>query len=107
MKNPFAGFGKVILGDRLVGREEEIRNLTRGLAENNGSVAVIGTPRIGKTSLVQEVCRRLSASTEPRVARFEIDLSTIPDSVELFLRINENLLSFASQNAPHRICVSA
>jgi hypothetical protein len=58
-RNPYAGFGKIVRGDRLVGREADIDNIVEMLRTDSGSIAVIGNPRIGKTSVVIEALSRL------------------------------------------------
>ena len=62
-ENPYADFGTIITEDRFVGREGELRTIaSRIFGERNfGSIAVVGLPRIGKTSLVSEAIRRAEA----------------------------------------------
>jgi len=68
MANPFIGYGKVIGGERLVGRQSALDEIFERINRNGGSVAVIGSPRIGKTSLASEVMNR-SASAGSRLVR--------------------------------------
>ncbi len=50
--NPFADYGKIVHGDRFVGRKKETRLLrTRTLQSSFGNCAIQGLPRIGKSSL--------------------------------------------------------
>ena len=64
--NPYADFGGTVTGARFIGREAELRTIasrvfgTRGF----GSIAVVGLPRIGKTSLVSEAIRRAEARAD-------------------------------------------
>lgn len=88
MINPFIGYGKVIGGDRLVGRQSDLDEIFERINRNGGSVAVIGSPRIGKTSLASEVMSR-SARDEGKLVRSWLDLSTIPGSLELFEAIGD------------------
>ena len=62
-ENPYADFGTIITEERFVGREGELRTIaSRIFGERNfGSIAVVGLPRIGKTSLVSEAMRRAEA----------------------------------------------
>ncbi|SRR5713226_4530699 len=92
MANPFIGYGKVIGGERLVGRQSALDEIFERINRNGGSVAVIGSPRIGKTSLASEVMNR-SASAGSRLVRSWLDLSTIPGSLELFEAITEAMAS--------------
>jgi AAA+ ATPase superfamily predicted ATPase len=52
LKNPFSDFGGIIKGDRFVGRKSELNQIQkRLLGESFGNLAIIGLPRIGKSSL--------------------------------------------------------
>ena len=88
MDNPFAGYGKVIRGERLVGRTAALDEISERISKNGGSVAIIGSPRIGKTSLANEIMHR-STDTDLRLVKIWVDLSTVPGSVELFQSITE------------------
>jgi hypothetical protein len=88
--NPYAGFGKVVTGERLVGRDDSVNEVVSRLSDHDASIAVIGNPRIGKTSLISEVVNRLNQSSLP-VIRFWIDLSTVPNSMKLFCAICDEL----------------
>jgi AAA+ ATPase superfamily predicted ATPase len=51
--NPFADSAGIVTGSRFVGRQTEINEIhTRVLGELYGNLAVVGLPRIGKSSLV-------------------------------------------------------
>lgn len=53
IKNPFADNGGIVMGERFVGRNNEINEIhTRVLSELYGNLAIVGLPRIGKSSLV-------------------------------------------------------
>ena len=50
--NPFSDFGKIVQGDRFIGRKKEINQIqNRLLGKNFGNLAIIGLPRVGKSSL--------------------------------------------------------
>ena len=52
LKNPFADYGGIVTGNRFIGRKIEIEKIqNRLLGVNYGNVAIIGLPRIGKSSL--------------------------------------------------------
>lgn len=52
MNNPFADFGGIVHGDRFIGRHKEINIIkNRVLGSDYGNLAIIGLPRVGKTSL--------------------------------------------------------
>ena len=65
-ENPYADFGTIITEDRFVGRKRELRTVaSRIFGERGfGSIAVVGLPRIGKTSLVSEAI--MTASSTPK-----------------------------------------
>lgn len=52
--NPFADYGKIVYGNRFIGREDNIRTIDNRIINpaKSGNLAVIGMPRIGKSSLV-------------------------------------------------------
>jgi hypothetical protein len=82
--NPFADFGTTVTGDRFIGREAELRRVESRVfgTKGFGSIAVIGLPRIGKTSLVSEAVRR----AEPRAA--ELRSVVVQTNVGAFTSVN-------------------
>ena len=53
--NPFADYGSIVRGDRFVGRKKELNTIKqRVLGPNYGNLAIMGLPRIGKSSLAWE-----------------------------------------------------
>lgn len=52
LKNPFGDYGGVVAGERFIGRNDEIEIIqNRLLGCNYGNIAIMGLPRIGKSSL--------------------------------------------------------
>lgn len=53
LNNPFADYGKIIYGERFIGRKDEIRTINQRVLgrEKYGNLAIMGLPRIGKSSL--------------------------------------------------------
>lgn len=52
LKNPFGDYGGVVSGERFIGRNNEIDIIqNRLLGCNYGNIAIMGLPRIGKSSL--------------------------------------------------------
>lgn len=50
--NPFADYGSIVHGSRFVGRKKELNTIKqRVLGQNYGNLAIMGLPRIGKSSL--------------------------------------------------------
>ena len=54
-ENPFAGYGRIVRGDRFIGRKESLRVIRSRINPHNpANLAIIGQPRSGKSSLVYE-----------------------------------------------------
>ena len=86
--NPYAEFGTTVTESRFIGRDKELRAIearvfgTRGF----GSIAIVGLPRVGKTSLVFEAIRRATSDASKQnivVARVDVGIF---DSVDDLLR---------------------
>jgi len=88
--NPFLGYGKIVLAERLVGRTRELDSLTERLYQRAGSLSIIGTHRIGKSSLVTEAVRRAKVNyhVSPIIM---VSLSVIDNSKSLFETILEEV----------------
>lgn len=72
LSNPFADYGKIIHGDRFIGRISEIRTIEQRVLgrKTYGNLAIMGLPRVGKTSLAWQAIMEkkeelLSISTIP------------------------------------------
>ncbi|MCB9609781.1 MAG: ATP-binding protein [Polyangiaceae bacterium] len=93
MRNPFAGYGTTVRGERLVGRESELTLIGARLADGCGSVSVVGLPRVGKTSLVTECLRRIRED-QPDRAVARLNAAAVPNgSVLLGAMLDETVLS--------------
>lgn len=54
-KNPFASVGSIVQGSSFVGRTNEMRDLEERLMGSEfGNLAIVGIPKVGKSSLMQE-----------------------------------------------------
>jgi hypothetical protein len=51
--NPFSHYGRIVCGDNFIGRQEAIRTIQQRIinSPDPGCLAIIGAPRIGKSSL--------------------------------------------------------
>ena len=57
--NPFASFGGIVDGSIFVGRKTETNDIwNRVLGNNFGNVSIVGIPKIGKSSLMQQALKR-------------------------------------------------
>ena len=93
--NPHVDFGSTVTGARFIGRESELRTIEGRVfgAQAFGSIALIGLPRVGKTSLISEAIRRdgLVADVQrPIVVRADVGAFNSVDG--LFRYVLENLL---------------
>jgi hypothetical protein len=53
-ENPFADYGDIVYGDRFIGRKDDLRVIESRIIrpKEAGNLAIIGEPRIGKSSLI-------------------------------------------------------
>lgn len=80
MNNPFLGYGRVVSGERFIGRKEEIKFLTERILNFSGSLSVVGEHQIGKTSLVKHSIQMIQETyTNEKHTFIWRTLSTISD----------------------------
>lgn len=87
-QNPFAGFGGIVPESKFIGRKKEIlkiRSRVLGNENNYGNIAIVGIPRIGKTSLAWNAVISLKENLikEKTVAAY-ISTGTMLSSHDLF-----------------------
>jgi AcrR family transcriptional regulator len=94
MPNPFADCGTIMSGERFIGRQDELRLVDGRLFGEGGfgSLAVIGLPRIGKSSLLAEAVRK----AEPKLGALRAvvvreDVGAFGSIDDLFHSLIENL----------------
>lgn len=82
MKHDFTNIRHWVSGERFVGREKECSKLTR-YVEEDLSCAIVGLRRIGKTSVLKEIKRRLQAqaSAGGRIV-IELDFEAFTRDIE-------------------------
>ena len=93
--NPYADFGGTRTDTRFIGRESELRMIASRVfgAGGYGSVAVIGLPRVGKSSLVSEAIRRAEERVgEQRTVVVRANVGEFVTVGELFRRLVEDLV---------------
>ena len=93
--NPHVDFGGTVTGTRFIGREPELRTIGGRVfgVQAFGSIALIGLPRIGKTSLISEAIRREGLKVDgqrPVVVRADVGAFDSADG--LFRYVLESLL---------------
>src|SRR3972149_1969874 len=86
-ENPFADYGNIIRGDRFIGRKDSLRVIENRIIRPReaGNLAVIGEPRIGKSSLVYKaIIERKSELIASKVLPIWINLATFDRADMLF-----------------------
>lgn len=101
--NPFAAAGTIVAGNAFVGRQNELRDISERLfGEEFGNVAIVGIPKVGKSSLMHNA---LMANVEELWAkhRFLVVWYTLKKSTEeasksekrtIFLRLVSEVYHF-------------
>ena len=61
LENPFSGYGRAISGQRFIGRDKYIRTIENRVTKQKdpNNLALIGYPRIGKSSLAEQAIMQL------------------------------------------------
>jgi AAA domain len=75
-ENPYVGYGTVAIGQRFVGRSEQLERLMERVLTGAGSTAIVGLARIGKSSLAAELLRRTADAERKSRPTLVLDLST-------------------------------
>ena len=84
--NPFADYGSIVRGDRFVGRKKELNCIKqRVLGENFGNLAIMGLPRIGKSSLAWEgIMEKKDSLLQDKTIPVFFQTGSCEDSVSFF-----------------------
>ncbi len=93
-QNPFAGYGSIITGDRFIGRKDAIKAIhNRVLGEPFGNIAIMGLPRIGKTSLAWMALMPLKEqlATKKHFIAY-IGTGTISNSTDFFKSLVQSVI---------------
>lgn len=104
MTNPFLGYGRVVTGERFIGRENEIVHMREIIQSRSGSLSIIGEPRIGKTSLVYDEFQ--TRCNDDFLCSVWITLSTISSPSLVFYDIQEKIIDAmeaASKHLPEEV----
>lgn len=87
-ENPFADYGNIVRGERFIGRKESLKVIESRVIrpKEAGNLAVIGEPRIGKSSLVYKaIVERKTELTAKNLLPIWINLATY-DRAAIFFR---------------------
>ena len=88
----------------MAGRSAEFSEILARLGAHNGSVAIIGVPRIGKTSLIKEIYAQLKKA-DGEFSRIWIDLSTLADLLTFFRTINDEFVAEAAERGSKKAMI--
>lgn len=100
--NPFASVGSIVQGCSFIGRKDEIRDIEERLFGSEfGNLAIVGIPKVGKSSLMQESLQR-RAEHLWNERRFIVVWYTLKESVDteknerrnIFLRLVSDVYRF-------------
>lgn len=87
-ENPFADYGNIVRGERFIGRKESLKVIENRVLRprESGNLAIIGEPRIGKSSLVHKaVIEQKSDLLDKKLFPIWINLGTY-DRPSIFFR---------------------
>lgn len=94
--NPFANYGAIVCGDRFIGRKEALKNIENRIIRpmDGGNLAIIGLPRIGKSSLAYKTLieRRKELSAQ-KLLTIWINLATFDQASALFRSLVVNCIN--------------
>lgn len=86
-ENPFSDFGNIVRGERFIGRKEKILEINNRVIRPHepGNLAIIGEPRIGKSSLIYKAIIEQKESLHARrVIPVWVNLATYDRAAILF-----------------------
>jgi hypothetical protein len=68
IENPFVSYGKIIQGNKFLGRQSYIKSiedrLTKTIGQDKGNMALVGYPRIGKSSIAAQAILNIQKELE-------------------------------------------
>lgn len=84
--NPFADYGGIVRGERFVGRDKELQTIEqRVLGSAYGNLAIMGLPRIGKSSLAwQGIMEKKDALLQNKTIPIFFQTGSCDDSLSFF-----------------------
>jgi hypothetical protein len=93
--NPFAHSGNIVYGEQFVGRQEAIKTIQQRVINTSypGCLAIVGSPRIGKSSLVYHALIYPQVSLlDKKILTFWISLPNFRNYEEVFRGLVKNTL---------------
>lgn len=94
LTNPFADFGKIVYGDRFVGRNYELKKISQRIeGDAFGNLAIMGLPRIGKSSLAwQGIMLKKETFLEKKTIPIYFQVGSCKDHFSFFKQMVSLLL---------------
>ncbi len=88
LSNPFADYGKIVYGENFIGREQDIKVIENRIVrpKRPGNLAIIGMPRLGKSSLVWNcLMTKKDKLAEKKIIPIWINVGTSEDTCSFFI----------------------
>ncbi|NJO89625.1 MAG: hypothetical protein HC831_12265 [Chloroflexia bacterium] len=100
LKNPFSDYGGIVIGDRFIGRKTEVEAIqNRLLGINYGNMAIMGLPRIGKSSLSwNAIMEKRSELEKLNIIPIWISFGEYKSIIEVFQEVFNELIERISSN---------
>jgi len=94
LDNPFADYGNIFEGNRFVGRKSETVTIhNRVLGSNYGNIAIMGLPRIGKSSLAwNALMTEKDELFKRKILVMRINSGSILTSKDFYLKLMDKAL---------------
>jgi len=96
IENPFADYGTIVYGDRFIGRKESLKVIENKIfhPKEAGNLAIIGEPRIGKSSLVYKgIVEKKEGLLKKNLLPIWINLAMYQETNDFFCSLVEKCLS--------------
>lgn len=89
MINPFVDYGGIVYGNRFIGRKTSLRKIEeRVLGSAYGNLAIMGLPRIGKSSLAwHAIMNRKNELISQKIIPIFFDVGSCKSNVEFFSKM--------------------
>jgi AAA+ ATPase superfamily predicted ATPase len=100
LKNPFSDYGGIVSQNKFVGRKTEIKQIhKRVLGETFGNLAIMGLPRIGKSSLAwNSIIVNKNELIKNNILPIWIPLGELSNLNELFDEVLTNTCEIVNKN---------
>jgi hypothetical protein len=101
IENTFTNYGEIVSGNRFIGRQDDLSLINgRVLCENPGNLAIIGGPRVGKSSLAYHATiARKEEFLAKSILPIWLDLATYKKATDFFCSlVNRSVLALKTQN---------